>query len=600
LRVPDASILQGLIDDLGILKSIEQVYPQPIPINADIPPTTTINLTASQGYTNPAPAGIDVPFARQFPTSRGELIGIIDMETGWRMEHEDLPGPSAVFSWHGVNQGGEHGTAVAGILWGNEDSIGVTGIAPRSKVGWSSAAGAQLFPNPVYSPAAAIVNATADLSPGSIILIEQQVAEWFTGIANPPGQCNEEQVGYLPVEIYGAEFDAISQATAKGIIVVEAAGNGSMNLDGYKEFDRTLRDSGAIMVGASEGAGSNAPACWTNSGRRVDAFSWGGGVATLGYGPVSSLQANGSDARQWYTGSFSGTSSASPIVAGAIAVVQGIRRRLLERMLDPAQMRALIASTGTRSSPPPTGTAPKAIGVQPDLKAALRATLPDVASMEIAGLSESTKPGQALSGTARLHNRGPVEWTAGTHALSCRWQTGESVSVSQIPAAMNFGALTTVSWTSTAPPGEGVNGLICELRAGSNVVGSKQVGTILQATDQYGAELVAFPLPAKSPYGINGATKKPVHVPVKGRNTGTAPWGLQGSPPVALRSWPFGDVTGLKGVAPSGSEVEFELIYECESPGLIEITVVVELSGVAFGNPMSAETQCVGTDNKPT
>ena len=54
------------------------------------------------------------------------------------------------------------------------------------------------------------------------------------------------------MEYWQANFDVIRNATAKGIIVVEGAGNGTMNLDSSiydGRFDRNVRDSGAIMVG---------------------------------------------------------------------------------------------------------------------------------------------------------------------------------------------------------------------------------------------------------------------------------------------------------------------------------------------------------------
>jgi hypothetical protein len=50
-------------------------------------------------------------------------------------------------------------------------------------------------------------------------------------------------------------FDSIKTATAPGKIVIEAAGNGSMNLDHpiYENaFDRDFRDSGAIIVGGGK------------------------------------------------------------------------------------------------------------------------------------------------------------------------------------------------------------------------------------------------------------------------------------------------------------------------------------------------------------
>ena len=71
-----------------------------------------------------------------------------------------------------------------------------------------------------------------------------------------------------------ADFDAIRSVTARGIIVVEAAGNGSMNLDNpiyERRFSRAVQDSGAITVGASDGGGSLVTACFSNHGSRVDA-----------------------------------------------------------------------------------------------------------------------------------------------------------------------------------------------------------------------------------------------------------------------------------------------------------------------------------------
>ena len=61
---------------------------------------------------------------------------------------------------------------------------------------------------------------------------------------------------------------------------------------------------------------------FSNYGRRVDCQA-GVEVATAGYG---SLQATGANREGWYTDQFSGTSSASPIVVGALACVQGLLR----------------------------------------------------------------------------------------------------------------------------------------------------------------------------------------------------------------------------------------------------------------------------------
>ena len=159
---PDAPAARALVRKLGRNPAVEQVYPQPVFRDAgDIPPDDDDRPRGLAGYVGPAPAGIDVPFARRFFGGRGEGVTVADVEAGWVLDHEDLPGPDAVVSSHGINLGGDHGTAVAGELWAMDNGFGVTGISPGARMGVSSVVGAQVFPNPVYSPASAIVNAAA-------------------------------------------------------------------------------------------------------------------------------------------------------------------------------------------------------------------------------------------------------------------------------------------------------------------------------------------------------------------------------------------------------------------------------------------------------
>jgi len=238
---------------------------------------------------------------------------------------------------------------------GGKNAYGVSGIA------WGATAGYQSIGT--SSAASAITDAVNAVGPGGVVLIELH----SLGPAGVTCTCNESQCGYIAMEYWQAEFDAIETASANGVIVVEAAGNGSANLDDLRYrglFDRTVRDSGAILVGADEG-GTGIPACWTNHGSRIDAFGWGGNVVTMGYGNHRLFVVAG-DEDQYYTDTFSGTSSSSPIVTGAVASLQGVVLADGRQALNASQMRDLLFRTGT----PQIGVTPY-IGRMPNLLSAI-------------------------------------------------------------------------------------------------------------------------------------------------------------------------------------------------------------------------------------
>jgi len=76
-----------------------------------------------------------------------------------------------------------------------------------------------------YNPANAIALAVADGKPGDVILIEQQTC--VCGLTCPPNT----QTNLGPLEWSAPVFSAIQTAVANGYVVVEAAGNGSADLD---------------------------------------------------------------------------------------------------------------------------------------------------------------------------------------------------------------------------------------------------------------------------------------------------------------------------------------------------------------------------------
>jgi len=319
-------------------------------------PIKTPSFESYQGYLGAAPHGIDAPAAWRRGV-RGQGVWFADIEGGWNAKHEDLPGdrmkhvagtPMDNPYWRA------HGTAVLGEVVGVDNGKGVVGIAPDvERVFTASING--------ISVADAIDSAAESMRPGDVLLIELQGA-------GPRG-------GYVPVEYWDDIFDAIQAATRRGVVVIEAAGNGYEDLDhkAYRrKFDRKKRDSGAIMVGAGgparDGFADRARLDFSNYGSRVDVQGWGRKVATLDYGDLQNCATDESTyVDRHYTDEFSGTSSASPIVAGAAVLLQSYAKQQ-GTLLSPAQVRDILARTGT----PQTGDTRQHIGPRPDLSRALR------------------------------------------------------------------------------------------------------------------------------------------------------------------------------------------------------------------------------------
>jgi hypothetical protein len=207
-----------------------------------------------------------------------------------------------------------------------------------------------------YNPAHAILLAVGDGTTGDVILIEQQ-----TSVCSLPN--------FGPAESISSVFDAIQTAVANGFVVVEAAGNGNVNLDQAAcgtAFDRSVRDSGAIIVGAGKPPSSGADRereSFSTYGSRVDLQGWGSSVMTTGYGFFYTDPSDPTNPNRWYTAFFNGTSSASAIVAGAAVNLQGIALAHFGTPLDPSEIRKLLVATGSAQ----LGNTSEHIGPRPDL-----------------------------------------------------------------------------------------------------------------------------------------------------------------------------------------------------------------------------------------
>lgn len=359
----DAHHAPQVLAQLARDPAVEQAFVPPevtlpsssLPLDDASCPITTPSFESYQGYLGPAPHGIDAPAAWRRGV-RGQGIWFADIEGAWNARHEDLPGGRIEHvSGRPINDRHwrAHGTAVLGEVVGLDNGKGVTGIAPEVERVLTSSIGGTAV-------AAAIDNAAEQLRAGDVLLIELQ----GTG---PRGR-------FLPMEYWDDNYDAIQAATRRGVIVIEAAGNGGENLDHrmYRgKLERKTRDSGAIMVGAGgparEGFDDRARLDFSNYGSRVDVQGWGRKVATLDYGDLqncATAQARYTD--RHYTGEFAGTSSASPIVAGAAVLLESYAKQH-GRVLAPEEVRDILAQTGT----PQTSDPAQHIGPRPDLARAL-------------------------------------------------------------------------------------------------------------------------------------------------------------------------------------------------------------------------------------
>ncbi|NSL85905.1 S8 family serine peptidase [Chitinophaga sp. Mgbs1] len=310
------------------------------------PPPATPDFTAQQYYKNDVDGsgvnvrGINAEYAWSIGVT-GAGIRIADIEWGYNKNHEDLvtttcqeilPPPDDQFK--------DHGTAVAGILMGKKNTFGVTGMV-------YGADACYIISERVLGRPGGIAEGLKKLRRGDVFLYEMQ-----TG--GNGGQ-------YVPADYNQAVWDITKTATDSGIVVVAAAGNGNQNLDdAFYNAYRARGDNGAIIVGAGTKSGRN-KASFSTYGTPVHLQGWGDWTVTsTGY---TSLYNGGVNAG--YTKDFSGTSSATPIVASAVISVQSWYKARTGKVLAPRKIRSVLISTGTAQ-----GTGGH-IGPLPNIKTAI-------------------------------------------------------------------------------------------------------------------------------------------------------------------------------------------------------------------------------------
>jgi len=345
--------------------------------------SSTPDFSPQQGYLYASPIGINADAVWPEAGGMGQGVKMIDLEFGWLFTHEDL---KPAWYYGGAPAVADHGTAVLGEFGGQHNGYGINGIAPEMQIGAIN----------TDDLAARIAEANGVLSPGDLYLIEIQVS----GPEN-----------WMPMEWIPDVFAAIQTSTALGIVCIEAGANGTVNLDDalYGDtFNRRVRDSGAIMVGAGTPNGLDAE-WFSDYGSRLDLQGWGSSIVTSCCGDLQ-----GGAPEVQYTAGFNGTSGASPIVTGSVGSLQGQCLALYARPLTPALAEEILSTTGS----PWVGA--KQIGERPNLAAARERLLLGIGDLDVTvrdAVTHAPLPGLVVQvvETGRIELTGP----SGEIAMQC-------------------------------------------------------------------------------------------------------------------------------------------------------------------------------------
>ena len=302
------------------------------------------NITTSSGINDPLygcqwhlnndgqfrnSAGQDIRVEEVWPTYTGSGINVAVVDDGMHYRHEDLADnvltsfnhnydPDLTDIYHPFE---DHGTAVAGLIAAKDNSLGMRGVAPGAKIyGYnylveeSNANEA----NAMSRNAATTAISNNSWGPGD------------SGQPEPATELWEAAVKYGVTTGYGG----------KGVFYAWAAGNGGdddySTLDEYSNFYAV---TAVCAVGHDDKrsdyseAGANLWVCGPSSSGRDGQ-------------PRIATTDNG----HRYRGSFGGTSAATPIVSGVVALIRQANSALTWR-----DVKLILAASARKNDPDNTG-----------------------------------------------------------------------------------------------------------------------------------------------------------------------------------------------------------------------------------------------------
>lgn len=313
-----------------------------------------------QTYLQAAPIGIgaESAWATAGGDGSGVTVGVVEpnvFDTG----HRDLPAINVIAAPNPrPTTGLVHATAVLGVIAAVDNSTDCVGVAPSCNVTFGSGGGV------------------------NNLVTERQLIKLIHRVANRlragdvlnlsmAYKLKKGQGGDYPLDFRRGERDATKLHTARGVTVVQGAGNGippagsqpcgAINLDQAVPGGLTPSNSDAIVVGGIQSAGPLGSytryACST-FGARVDCCALAGDVMTL-----TATVTDPSGAVIQTVDTVGGTTVATAIISGAVASMQGIRKARGKPPLRPADVKAILKDPARTSDPCPN----QGVGRMPDL-----------------------------------------------------------------------------------------------------------------------------------------------------------------------------------------------------------------------------------------
>jgi len=253
-------------------------------------------------------AGEDARLVTAWDSARGAGVVIAIVDDGLQHTHPDLSGRYAASLSYDFNDNDTnpmplpshgHGTSAAGVAaaTGN-NSLGVSGAAPAATL-----AGIRL-----------IAANTTDRQDADALSFKSQDIDIYSNSWGPPD--NGRLAGPAPLTLAALRNGVATGRGGLGSIYVWAAGNGlgandNVNYDGWANSRYT------IAVSAIDNRGVQAPYSEPGAPILVAAPSSGSSVGIT----TTDITGSGGYSSGDYTNSFGGTSSATPLVAGVVALM---------------------------------------------------------------------------------------------------------------------------------------------------------------------------------------------------------------------------------------------------------------------------------------